>query len=139
MSTPPTTKSRESTVRATWNLNNLNPTLHIRYLRRTHPTMSISLNSTFLLLTYFYVLRLQLSPFSNSLEKNKAFRLNKFYKLLAKDQRHMCYIHPSIIAQVLPTRIEKLNPNAKKLNQMPFNKKPSTLLHRSEVPILKTT
>lgn len=40
---------------------------------------------------------------------------NKFYKLPTKDRHHICYMHPSIICDVFLIGIEKLKPQAKKL------------------------
>lgn len=46
-------------------------------------------------------------------QKHKEFGLDKLYTLLAKDRRRMCYIIPSMIAEVFLTDIKKLSPNAK--------------------------
>lgn len=46
---------------------------------------------------------------------HKSFGLDKFCKFTAKEQHRICYVHPSIIAEVFPKGIEKLKPHSRKL------------------------
>lgn len=41
-------------------------------------------------------------------------RIDHFVELLAKDQHHICYVHPNILADVFPIGIEKLSTDTKK-------------------------